>query len=69
VVNGPGEASEADIGIAGGGGKGILYRDGKQVRVVPEAEMVDALLEEIRAFKAEKEEAAAREGDGSGARV
>jgi len=69
VVNGPGEASEADIGIAGGGGKGILYRDGKQVRVVPEAEMVDALLEEIRAFKAEKQEAAAREGDGSGMSV
>jgi (E)-4-hydroxy-3-methylbut-2-enyl-diphosphate synthase len=54
VVNGPGEASEADIGIAGGGGKGILYRDGKQVRVVPEADMVDALIEEIQAFKAEK---------------
>lgn len=47
VVNGPGEAAEADIGIAGGGGKGILYRNGQQVRVVPEAEMVDALLEEI----------------------
>ena len=53
VVNGPGEASEADIGIAGGGGKGILYRNGKQVRVVPEAEMVDALIEEIHAFKKE----------------
>lgn len=65
VVNGPGEASEADIGIAGGGGKGILYRNGEQVRVVPEAEMVDALIEEIQAFKAEKQEAAAREGNGS----
>ena len=54
AVNGPGEASEADIGIAGGGGKGILYRDGKQVRVVPEADMVNALIEEIQAFKAEK---------------
>lgn len=53
VVNGPGEASEADIGIAGGGGKGILYRNGKQVRVVPEAEMVDALLEEIQKWKNE----------------
>jgi len=58
VVNGPGEASEADIGIAGGGGKGILYRKGKQVRVVPESEMADALIEEIRAWKAEREEAA-----------
>jgi (E)-4-hydroxy-3-methylbut-2-enyl-diphosphate synthase len=65
VVNGPGEASEADIGIAGGGGKGILYRNGVQVRIVPEADMVDALIEEIQAFKAEKQEAAAREGDGS----
>ncbi len=58
VVNGPGEASEADIGIAGGGGKGILYRKGKQVRVVPESEMADALIEEIRAWKAEREETA-----------
>jgi (E)-4-hydroxy-3-methylbut-2-enyl-diphosphate synthase len=53
VVNGPGEASEADIGIAGGGGKGILYRDGKQVRIVPEAQMVDALYEEVLAWKAD----------------
>ncbi|HJM40529.1 MAG TPA: flavodoxin-dependent (E)-4-hydroxy-3-methylbut-2-enyl-diphosphate synthase [Planctomycetota bacterium] len=51
VVNGPGEAQEADIGIAGGGGKGILYRNGEQVRVVPEDQMVDALLEEIALFK------------------
>jgi (E)-4-hydroxy-3-methylbut-2-enyl-diphosphate synthase len=51
VVNGPGEAQEADIGIAGGGGKGILYRDGKQVRVVPEDQMVDALMDEIALFK------------------
>ena len=36
---------------AGGGGKGILYRDGKQKRVVPESEMVDALLEEIADFQ------------------
>jgi (E)-4-hydroxy-3-methylbut-2-enyl-diphosphate synthase len=54
VVNGPGEAREADIGIAGGGGKGILYRNGEQVRVVPESEMVDALFEEIQAWKAER---------------
>ena len=54
VVNGPGEASEADIGIAGGGGKGILYRNGEQVRIVPEADMVDALYEEVQAWKAEQ---------------
>lgn len=54
VVNGPGEASEADIGIAGGGGKGILYRKGQQVRIVQEADMLDALVEEVRAWKAEQ---------------
>lgn len=55
VVNGPGEASEADIGIAGGGGKGILYRKGQQIRVVPESQMLDALVEEVMAWKAERE--------------
>jgi len=54
VVNGPGEASEADIGIAGGGGKGILYRKGKQVRIVKEEDMLDALVDEVRAWKAEQ---------------
>ncbi len=58
VVNGPGEASEADIGIAGGGGKGILYRGGEQVRIVPESEMVDALYEEVLAWKKDKENSA-----------
>ncbi len=62
VVNGPGEASEADIGIAGGGGKGILYRNGEQVRIVPEADMVDALVEEVRAWKAERAEALGEPG-------
>ncbi len=59
VVNGPGEAAEADIGIAGGGGMGILYRKGKAVAKVKEAEMVDALLVEIEKIKAEQAEAAA----------
>ncbi len=48
VVNGPGEAREADIGIAAGKGKGHLFIKGKVVRVVPETEMVDALLHEAR---------------------
>jgi (E)-4-hydroxy-3-methylbut-2-enyl-diphosphate synthase len=48
VVNGPGEAREADIGIAAGRGKGHLFIKGKVVRVVPEHEMVDALLDEAR---------------------
>ena len=48
VVNGPGEAREADIGIAAGRGRGHLFIKGQVVRVVPEAEMVDALLEEAQ---------------------
>ena len=48
VVNGPGEAREADIGIAAGRGKGHLFIKGQVVRVVPEAEMVEALVEEAR---------------------
>jgi (E)-4-hydroxy-3-methylbut-2-enyl-diphosphate synthase len=47
VVNGPGEAREADIGIAAGNGKGVIFRNGEIVRNVVEADMVDALLEEI----------------------
>lgn len=50
VVNGPGEASEADIGIAGGRGKGMLYRDGKLVRSFREEELVDQLVREIEGF-------------------
>ena len=48
VVNGPGEAREADIGIAAGRGKGHLFIKGQVVRVVPEAQMVEALLDEAR---------------------
>ncbi len=50
VVNGPGEASEADIGIAGGRGKGMLYKDGKLVRSFKEAEIVDELVKELETF-------------------
>ncbi len=57
VVNGPGEAREADLGIAAGRGKGHLFVKGKVVRVVPEAEMVDALVEEAERIMAEGIEA------------
>jgi (E)-4-hydroxy-3-methylbut-2-enyl-diphosphate synthase len=57
VVNGPGEAREADLGIAAGRGRGHLFIKGKVVRVVPEEEMVDALLEEARLLVAEGVEA------------
>src|SRR5260370_42131019 len=46
-VNGPGEAKDADGGIAGGGGKGAIFRKGKVVGVYPEAELMGALLAEI----------------------
>jgi (E)-4-hydroxy-3-methylbut-2-enyl-diphosphate synthase len=57
VVNGPGEASSADIGIAAGRGKGHLFIRGQVVRVVPEAEMVEALLDEARKLVEEGVEA------------
>ena len=44
VVNGPGEAREADVGIAGGIGEGVLFRKGKIVKKVPEAQLLSALL-------------------------
>ncbi|MCD6452802.1 MAG: flavodoxin-dependent (E)-4-hydroxy-3-methylbut-2-enyl-diphosphate synthase, partial [Dehalococcoidales bacterium] len=47
MVNGPGEAKDADIGIAGGKGQGILFRKGQKIRIVKEAELVNALMEEI----------------------
>src|SRR2546427_7511418 len=56
VVNGPGEAREADLGIAAGKGKGVIFKRGEIVRHVLESEMVDALIEEIDTW--EKEEAA-----------
>ncbi|MEZ5295857.1 MAG: flavodoxin-dependent (E)-4-hydroxy-3-methylbut-2-enyl-diphosphate synthase [Ilumatobacteraceae bacterium] len=45
VVNGPGEAREADLGIAAGNKRGHLFVKGRNIAVVPEAEMVDALVE------------------------
>jgi (E)-4-hydroxy-3-methylbut-2-enyl-diphosphate synthase len=55
VVNGPGEASEADIGIAAGRGVGILYRKGEVVRKVKESEIVDVIVEEVRKFRPEED--------------
>ncbi len=47
VVNGPGEAMESDIGIAGGDGTGLLYINGKVSKKIPEEEMVDTLVSEV----------------------
>ena len=47
AVNGPGEAREADVGIAGGDGCGLIFKKGQIVRRVPESELIDGLMEEI----------------------
>ena len=47
VVNGPGEARNADVGIAGGAGEGLLFRRGEVLRKVPQDKLVEALMEEI----------------------
>ena len=56
VVNGPGEAREADVGIAGGRGQGILFKKGRLVRKVPERELADVLIREVRALADERGE-------------
>lgn len=50
VVNGPGEAREADFGIAGGDGRGIVFRKGEVIKTVDESELVDALFHEIETY-------------------
>jgi (E)-4-hydroxy-3-methylbut-2-enyl-diphosphate synthase len=54
VVNGPGEAREADLGIAGGKGQGLLFRKGEVVRKVPQSELADALVEEALALAGDR---------------
>ena len=46
-VNGPGEAKDADVGIAAGAGRAVIFRKGEKVRVVPAEEMLSALMEEV----------------------
>ena len=48
VVNGPGEAREADLGIAGGNGEGLVFKKGEIIRKVAESELVDELIKEIK---------------------
>ena len=47
VVNGPGEAKEADIGVAGGDGCGLIFKKGEILRKVPENQLLDELMKEI----------------------
>lgn len=55
AVNGPGEAREADFGIAGGKGTGLLFRKGKVLRSVPEERLIDELMQEIKQFESKGE--------------
>ena len=52
-VNGPGEAKDADVGIAAGAGRAIIFRKGQKARIVAEAEMLTALMEEVDKAEAE----------------
>jgi len=56
VVNGPGEAAEADVGIAGGRDFGYLFRHGRKVRKVPSSELADALIAELETEQAARQE-------------
>lgn len=55
VVNGPGEAREADFGVAGGKGAGILIRKGEVIRTMPESELLPALEAELQRVRAERQ--------------
>ena len=51
VVNGPGEAREADVGIAGGIGEAVLFRHGEIVEKIPEDAVIDRLIREVRILR------------------
>jgi (E)-4-hydroxy-3-methylbut-2-enyl-diphosphate synthase len=53
VVNGPGEAREADLGVASGNGRGQIFVKGEVIKTVPEAEIVATLIEEANRLAAE----------------
>src|SRR3954451_3488053 len=63
VVNGPGEAREADLGVASGNGKGQIFVKGEVIKTVPEAQIVETLVEEAMRIAAEMEAAGADPGD------
>ncbi|GGX86555.1 flavodoxin-dependent (E)-4-hydroxy-3-methylbut-2-enyl-diphosphate synthase, partial [Streptomyces minutiscleroticus] len=55
VVNGPGEAREADLGVASGNGKGQIFVKGRVVKTVPESRIVETLIEEAMRIAEEME--------------
>jgi (E)-4-hydroxy-3-methylbut-2-enyl-diphosphate synthase len=63
-VNGPGEARAADIGVAGGRGIGLIFRNGEVIRKVPEKEIVQAMREEVDRFLADRRAASATAAEG-----
>ena len=64
VVNGPGESRDADVGLAGGKGRGLIFRKGKAVKTVPESEFLDAVLKEVASLLPEAEAKLVYPGDG-----
>jgi (E)-4-hydroxy-3-methylbut-2-enyl-diphosphate synthase len=66
VVNGPGEAREADIGIAAGNGQGMIFRNGEMIRRVAETEIVDALMEELARWESENQHRIPKAADAEG---
>jgi (E)-4-hydroxy-3-methylbut-2-enyl-diphosphate synthase len=65
VVNGPGESRDADVGLAGGRGKGIIFRKGEVVRTVPEDEFLEAVLKEVASLLPPAEALLVYPGDGT----
>jgi (E)-4-hydroxy-3-methylbut-2-enyl-diphosphate synthase len=67
VVNGPGEAREADLGVASGNGKGQIFVRGEVIKTVPEAQIVETLIEEAMRIAEEMDEPV--DGETGGATV
>jgi (E)-4-hydroxy-3-methylbut-2-enyl-diphosphate synthase len=65
VVNGPGESRDADVGLAGGRGKGVIYRKGQVVKTVPESDFLEEVLKEIAYLLPPHEARLVYPGDGS----
>ncbi|WP_050815333.1 flavodoxin-dependent (E)-4-hydroxy-3-methylbut-2-enyl-diphosphate synthase [Dietzia alimentaria] len=69
VVNGPGEAREADLGVASGNGKGQIFVKGEVIKTVPEAQIVETLIEEAMRIAEEMGEPVGEVGEGQGPQV
>ena len=63
VVNGPGEAREADLGVASGNGKGQIFVRGEVIKTVPESQIVETLIEEALRLAEEMGDAGAASGE------